>query len=353
LRKNVKKATVLTFVLLAAALMASTLSFPVSAQEDAAIVVILQSVGGTTSPAPGTYTYANGTAINLMATPEQGWQFQYWVVTGNFTPGHTTYLPSIFDDPEIGSYPILPDPGDSTVFTANPASITCGYGYTYQYQAVFSPLPGTQPTPQVTPTPAGTPSDTTGIVVILSSVGGTTDPAVGSYTYQNGTTFTMTATASPGFEFHYWIARGSYTPGHFAPPVIIPDETEQIPSVPRNIFQGGTIDSVVFSDNPATIQCGFGYTYEYQAVFDPVNASPPVIPTTTPLPTEIFPSIPAITTTPTPISSPRVEPTPTPEVPTPTPSPPADDGMTTIIIVAVVVVIIIIILVAALVMRRK
>jgi hypothetical protein len=78
-----------------------------------AIVTVLDSIGGTTNPGPGTYYYANGTTIKLQATPDSGNTFVYWVATG--TDGHPTTI------------------------SDNPTNINCGYGYTYSYQAMFAP----------------------------------------------------------------------------------------------------------------------------------------------------------------------------------------------------------------------
>jgi hypothetical protein len=78
-----------------------------------AVVVLTDSVGGSTDPGPGTYMYADGTAINLKATPNDGYEFVQWVAVG--ADGHPA------------------------TFTENPTAITCGYGYTYRYQAMFAP----------------------------------------------------------------------------------------------------------------------------------------------------------------------------------------------------------------------
>jgi hypothetical protein len=101
---------------------------------NAAIVVILASAGGTTNPAPGTYALANAANFDLKATPNSGWQFSHWTIYGVDT-GH-------------GSAPANWNP------TNNPYNVNHGYGATYSYQAVFTPIGSTEPTP--TPTPTGT-----------------------------------------------------------------------------------------------------------------------------------------------------------------------------------------------------
>ena len=95
----------------------------------AAIVVVLSSAGGTTSPAPGTYALANAAAFNLKATPSSGWQFSHWVISG----------PNL----SHGGYPFTATPTD------NPYNVNHGYGSTFSYQAVFTPVGSTEPTPTV------------------------------------------------------------------------------------------------------------------------------------------------------------------------------------------------------------
>jgi hypothetical protein len=42
------------------------------------------SSGGTTSPAPGTYTYWSGTSVSVTATPTSGYHFSYWLLDGAY-----------------------------------------------------------------------------------------------------------------------------------------------------------------------------------------------------------------------------------------------------------------------------
>ena len=93
----------------------------------AAIVVVLTSGGGTTTPAPGTYALADATSMMLTATPNSGWQFAYWTISGAST--------------DHGGAPVNLTPSD------NPYNVNHGYGYTYNYQAVFTPVGSNVPTP--------------------------------------------------------------------------------------------------------------------------------------------------------------------------------------------------------------
>lgn len=89
----------------------------------AAIVIILQAAGGTTTPAPGAYAFDNATAFNITATPSSGWQFSHWVISGPTSVSH-------------GGTPVNLEPTD------NPYNVNHGYGSTYYYQPVFTQTSG-------------------------------------------------------------------------------------------------------------------------------------------------------------------------------------------------------------------
>ena len=101
-----------------------------------AIVNVLTSGGGTTSPSPGTYALISAGSLMLTATPNSGWQFSNWIISGATT--------------DHGGAPVNLTPTD------NPYNVNHGYGNTYNYQAVFTPVGST------TPTPAPTATDTLG-----------------------------------------------------------------------------------------------------------------------------------------------------------------------------------------------
>jgi hypothetical protein len=126
-----------------------------------AIVIVMPTTGGTVSPAAGSHTYSNGTAIVLSATPDSGYVFKYWLISGQLTSGHPTGAPSQLINPDTGEVTMVPRPAeptsltagiDSLTFTTNPTHITCGYGYTYTYTAVFEKVAATA-SPALTSTP--------------------------------------------------------------------------------------------------------------------------------------------------------------------------------------------------------
>jgi hypothetical protein len=201
-------------------------------------VEVIASLGGTTEPVPGTYKYPNGTVIRLKAVPYAGYRFDRWVISGSYAPGHN--IPPVYYPENVEEFvpPSLPSPSqltmDSLVLSQNPLAITCGYGYTFQYQAVFVPI--------AAPTP---PAGDVAIAIVLAGAGGTTDPAPGTYTFTNEPV-SLKATADEGFEFLYWVVKGAI-PGH--------DAIETSASL--------------------EIICQAGYTFSYQPVFKPSAAALP------------------------------------------------------------------------------
>ena len=336
--RNTQKATAITLFLLVSTLLLATFSAARAQTIDQAVVLILPSTGGTTDPVPGNYTYNNGDVFNMTAVPSSGFQFSYWIISGAYAPGHTSGGIGYITDPDTGAIIQLPTPIstaaiDSLVVTKAQLNITCGFGYTYNYQAVFTPIGGPSPVP----------STTDAVVIVMPTTGGTVTPAAGSHTYSNGTVIDISATPASGYKFSYWLVSGSNIQGHTTTQIstIVDDNGNIIAQIPKPSVSG--IDSITFTANPAHITCGYGYTYTYTAIFEPVSATTSPTPTTTPVATQT-PATPTPVTTSTPAATPEVTPTPI-----------STGGIDTWVIAAVAVVIIIIIIavVAVMMMRRK
>ncbi|MCL6579223.1 MAG: PKD domain-containing protein [Candidatus Bathyarchaeota archaeon] len=115
-------------------------------------LIISVSQGGTTNPAPGTYTYDYPTDVTVTAIPNANYRFDHWE----------------FDSNNIGS--------------ANP--ITVHVGSTHTLRAVFTLITYT--------------------LTIQTTAGGTTNPAPGTYTYNAGSMVLVTASPSTGYVFDVW-----------------------------------------------------------------------------------------------------------------------------------------------------
>ena len=107
----------------------------------------------------------------------------------------------------------------------NPLYVECGFGYTYEYEAVFI---------------STEPERNEATVVVQSSVGGTTDPGPGTYTFGEGSSLVIEATPESGYQFMAWLASGSGVVGH---------------------------EELLIMDNPLDVMCGLGYTYSYLPIF--------------------------------------------------------------------------------------
>ena len=108
---------------------------------------------GTTNPGPGTYTYDEGIQVTITATPASGWRFDHW--------------------------------GGDASGTSSTVTITMNSNK--NITAYFSQLPPTQHT-----------------LTINVSGQGTTNPGSGTYTYDEGTQVSITATPASGWGFDHW-----------------------------------------------------------------------------------------------------------------------------------------------------
>ena len=111
---------------------------------------------GTTTPAPGAYLYDAGTVVQVTAVPDSGYMLDHWVL----------------DAVNVGS--------------VSPYSVTMNTDHTLT--GVFVEIPPVQ------------------YLLTISVTGsGTTDPAVGSHTYDSGTVVPVTATPTDGWMLDHWV----------------------------------------------------------------------------------------------------------------------------------------------------
>ncbi|GAI57803.1 unnamed protein product, partial [marine sediment metagenome] len=117
-------------------------------------LTISATVGGTTSPAPGSYVHDEGTVVRVTAYPGSGYLFDHWVL-------------------------------DGVTRTENPIDVVMDRDHALR--AVFEAIPPPEH-----------------ILTITSTTGGTTDPPPGAHSYPEGTTVTVTAITDAGYLFDHW-----------------------------------------------------------------------------------------------------------------------------------------------------
>ena len=213
MQKNLKT---LVLILLSAGLLLSPVILSGSVKAATQDTVnVLSAVGGTTDPVTGTYNYDDGSSQTFTATAGNGFTFLFWdVVTA---AGANTYAD-------------------------NPLTLTINES-DYAIQPLFQGINFIPPATTST-------SATNAIVVVLSSIGGTTNPVAGSYALADASQLKLTATPNSGFKFDHWIIGGT----------------------PMN--HGAYSFTATPTDNPYTVDHGYGNTYSYQPVFTPTNAVP-------------------------------------------------------------------------------
>lgn len=208
---------------LAAVLLLAFLNIALISAQSTGTVIILQAIGGSTSPSDGTYTYPDGSTQTFTATPDNGYTFTSWTVLSS---------------------------GGSSLTSTNPLSLPIIAGVTYSIQPNFDPI---QPAPGASRLPVSMAN--AAIVVVLPAAGGSVTPPPGVYAFDNATSFSLKATPDSGWQFSHWVISG-------------------------NLADHGTYPfTPTPTDNPYNVNHGYGSTYNYQAVFSPVGASPGPSPT--------------------------------------------------------------------------
>jgi len=200
------------------------------APEPVYVLEISSTIGGTTDPAPGTYTYSAGTEATVTVTPEENYHVDHWELDGEnagsqnpiaitMDANHT--LHAVFQemkytltitttsggttDPTPGEYiysagtqvPVSAIPDTNNLFdhwkldgenagTTSPIEVLMNSNHTLH--ATFRLL--------------------TYNLTIWTTTGGTTDLEPGTYTYVNGTYASVTAIPDTHFLLDYWLLDG-------------------------------------------------------------------------------------------------------------------------------------------------
>jgi hypothetical protein len=215
--KMMKSKKIFALTLLMSLLVLAAVNASVNAQGQATVIMV-DTIGGTTTPVAGTTTYADGTSVTFTATADAGFAFQDWIFAT--ADGANTVTDASITIPVTG-------------------------GTTYTIQANFVPL-------QIPPNGvAVTNFATAATVVVLSSAGGTTNPVPGSYALADATSLNLTAIPDNGWTFSHWIISG---PG---------------------LSHGGYPFTATPTDNPYNVNHGYGNRFSYQAVFTPTGTTEP------------------------------------------------------------------------------
>jgi hypothetical protein len=224
--------------------------------------------GGSTNPAVGTYYYDAGSTVTVSATPAPGYTFDYWELDGvRYTTNPITVsmnaprtLKAVFKQ-AVYSVTVNPN-GGKVLVDGSPITVATtyqwAYGSTHTLQAVspYEPSAGVrlvfvQWSDGVTANPRTitvTGPATYSVVwkrqyALTISVypqgGGSTNPAVGTYYYDAGSTVTVSATPAPGYTFDYWELDGvRYTTN----PITV---SMNAPRTLKAVFKQATSDVIV------------------------------------------------------------------------------------------------------------
>ena len=117
------------------------------------VLAIFSTAGGVTTPGSGTFTYGEGTLVNLVATPASGYRFVEW--TGNVSTIADVYA------------------AETNI------TINGDYSITANFVAIYD-------------------------LTISSTEGGETTPGAGTSTYDEGTLVNLVATPDAGYRFVEW-----------------------------------------------------------------------------------------------------------------------------------------------------
>ncbi len=199
-------------------------------EETAYTLTIVAGAGGTTSPAPGTYTYAPGTVVSIQALPAAGYRFGNWSgdasgsanpvaitmngnksVTANFVRRYTLTITAGTGgttSPAPGTYTY--DEGASVTIRAIPAA-----GYRFGSWSGDASGSGDSVAITMNRNKAVSASFIRQVTLtIVAGAGGTTSPSPGTYIYDEGASAVVQAIPAAAFRFENWSgdASGSANP---------------------------------------------------------------------------------------------------------------------------------------------
>ena len=137
---------------------------------------------GTTSPAPGTYTYTEGQAVSMVAVPNDGYHVTGWLYKVEYSG-----MTFIEDTIPYAVNDVLSMLSDSTVYVVDESDL----GMTLTLIAILEEGEGPVTT-----------DDVTFITEVNNSSMGTMTPAPGTYTYAVGNSVTVSFNPFSGYYLH-------------------------------------------------------------------------------------------------------------------------------------------------------
>jgi subtilisin family serine protease len=186
---------------------------------------VLSAVGGTTDPPAGNYTCEDGNVTSITASPDAVHQFDHWLLDGanvgsgipiNITMNDDHTVQAAFSEINY-SLIILPSTGGSTspssgtwlYLSGSPAQVTANpsSGYVFDHWVLDDLGVGSNATTTVQMDGNHT-LEAVFVhqwqLTVAASIGGTTDPTTGNYTYTEGTTKQVTAKPNTNYLFDHW-----------------------------------------------------------------------------------------------------------------------------------------------------
>jgi hypothetical protein len=165
---------------------------------------------GSTSPIIGSHNYNQGDSASVSASAAPNWNFDYWILDG------------------------------ANSGSANPITIAMNANHTLK--AVFTENPPT----------------VYSLTVEAPTGNGTTDPATGSYDYNEGTNAQISASAASGWAFDHWLL-GGLNVGSSNPLTVLMDGNHTVKAVFTEVIIPPTVYSLTIeaptgsgTTNPAT-----------------------------------------------------------------------------------------------------
>jgi len=187
---------------------------------------------GSTSPAVGGHVYSQGSSVQVTASPVAGWSFDHWILDGSSTgsanpytvtmnSGHTlgavftqsTYTLTVSTSGQ-GSVSKVPSQatytyGSSVQLTATPASGWAFSGWSGDLTGSANPATVTiNGNKAITATFT---QNTYTLTIQTPDGSGSTNPATGTYVYNQGVLTQITAIPSSGWVFSRWQIEDSFT----------------------------------------------------------------------------------------------------------------------------------------------